>query len=129
MVVVIGIIIIIICLCRKKNKFRPPPSLNTSSTSINSPEEKKFIFETTSQLKVEITIDIDKTIGELISLYFKTINKTDLIGDKSISFLWSARVFFYDSKIVIRTYISDRNVGNKIVVNDVNDKIKLIINN
>ena len=129
LVVIIGIIIIIICLCRKKNKFRQPPSLNTSSTSINSPEEKKFIFETTSQLKVEITIDIDKTIGELISLYFKTINKTDLIGDKSISFLWSARVFFYDSKIVIRTYISDRNVGNKILVNDVNDKIKLIVNN
>ena len=82
-----------------------------------------FIFRTTSQFEVNITIDIDKTIGELISLYFQTINRTDLIGDKNISFIWNSRVFFYDSKTLIKTFLKNKNVGNIIVVNDLDDKI------
>ena len=114
-----------ICLCKKKKQIEPGPvpSTNTSSASIKSPEQKMFIFRTTSQFEVNITIDIDKTIGELISLYFQTINRTDLIGDKNISFIWNSRVFFYDSKTMIKIFLKNKNVGNIIVVNDLDDKI------
>ena len=133
---------IIFCLCKKKRKKAdlPPQSpleteneLNNSSTAVNRQDIKifTFIFETTSQNRIEILIESDKTYGELIESYFKKIKRPDLFTDKTITFLFSGNLIPKDSKDIIgKKYIDKKSKDHiyKIIVNDLDDKIKLNIN-
>ena len=83
---------------------------------------KKIIFEDSSQYKVQISIEPEKTIQELIKYYFEVRNRKDLFRDKTISFMLNGNVIFHDSKDLIKTYINENNDVNIIVVNDVEDK-------
>ena len=86
-----------------------------------------FIFETTSQTKVRILIDSDKTIDELIKFYFDELKRPDLYGKQSIWFL-------INEKNIIPPYPKEslekllNKIDNyktvKIIVNDSEDKIK-----
>ena len=109
-----------------------PNSTLKDSLSINSYSEIQneknnkvhFIFITTTQLKFEIFIEKDKTIAELIKLYFKKINCPKLYGDSSIGFLYNACVLKKDSKILIRDFFKNRETYSIIViVNPFDDKI------
>ena len=79
-----------------------------------------FILETTSQIKVKILIDSDKTIDELIKFYFDEIKRPDLYGEQSIWFL-------INGKNIIPPY--PKESLNKLLVRYDNCKIvKMIVN-
>jgi len=71
------------------------------------PESKnpkiKILFVTTSQQKVQITINPEKKISELIKFYFEKINKPNLYCDKSIRFLINAKLIVHDSNDSIKS--------------------------
>ena len=83
-----------------------------------------IIFQTNSQYKVKISIDPDKTIGDLIENYFNKIKRRDLYGDQSIIFAKNGNIFMHNSTELIRPHFTGQNDGKIIIVNDVDDKIK-----
>ena len=85
-----------------------------------------FIFITTTQLKFEIFIEKDKTIDELIKLYFKEINHPELYGDSSILFLYNGEIIKKGSKRLIKDYFK-KNQINTIIVHDANERIDHIL--
>ena len=91
----------------------------------------KIIITTTSQYKIGILIDPNKTVKELIKFYFETIKRPELFGDKSITFIWSANVITHDSNTTIKSHLNKRLDNNTIVVDDEEGKklnfIKLFI--
>ena len=128
--IIIGIIIAIIYLRRKLKPANPQSSIavsvfRSSEDKINEDKPKMITitFQTTSQYIECITIDQNITMRELIKLYFKKINRTDLIGDKSIVFLKNGNAIEHDSDIPVKKFIVGFNVGLTIVVYD-NDQIK-----
>ena len=99
-----------------------------SSASLNDDFDKdsiKLIFMTTRQDKVEVTINKEKSTKELTNLFFKKINRMDLIGDKYISFVWDAKTIGNDSKDLVKLHINCYS-GNIIMVNDPEEKIGII---
>jgi len=107
-----------------------PNSTLADSLSINSYSEIQneknnkvhFIFITTTQLKFEIFIEKDKTIDELIKLYFEKIKHPELYGDSSIGFLYNANALKKDSKILIRDFFEKGEI-HCIIVFGLDDKI------
>ena len=77
----------------------------------------------TSQSKIKIFIEPNKTIYELIKFFFEKIHKPELFGDPSIRFLINAKYILYDSKDLIRKYINVNNKTHTIVVDDLDDKL------
>ena len=150
-VVIISIIILIICCIRRRKKLSeiPKETENNNSTTVAAfdssvqinqstikdvyeyePEIKsinpkiKIKLETTSQSKINILIDPEKTMTELIQFYFQILNQPELFGDSTIRFLISANFISHDSKGLIKNYINKKNDVNIIVVDDLDDKIK-----
>ena len=98
-VAIIVAVTIIICRCKKKNKislhYQNESSINITNvnpvTYINpdliyeyepekkSVNKKKIIFETTSQYKVQISIEPEKTIEDLIKTYINENNDVNII--------------------------------------------------
>ena len=56
------------------------------------------------QIEVEIMIEEDKTVEELIKLFFKSINRPDLFGDKAIVFLFAGNARWHHSKELIKIF-------------------------
>ena len=86
-----------------------------------------FILETTSQTKVKILIDSDKTIDELIKFYFDEIKRPDLYGEQSICFLINGKNIIPPYPKESLDKLLDKIDNNKIVkmiVNDSEEKIK-----
>jgi len=136
---VVSIIILVICYCKKcKNNPENKNGISESSVSdisvgrsqndelINENEFKKskFIFETTRQLKIQVDIEQNKPAKELIKLFFEKIERPDLYNDTSIRFLWSGNLVAHDSNELLQKLLNKKSVGNKIVVDDLDDKIK-----
>ena len=88
-----------------------------------------IILKTTSQDEVKISINHNKTMGELIKCYFNKIKRKDLYGDESILFMKNAKLINHNSSELIKTYFEGLNEGNIIVVTDLEDKIKAKLNN
>jgi surface protein len=145
-VVVISIIIVVICLCKKKKLCKSPNNNDTISANNLVPpntennqlfaEEYEYepkikngtpkvyiILMTTSQRKIKILINPDKSMSELIKFYFESIKRPELFGDPSIRFIMNAQLIFSDSKGLIKDYINNKNEINTIVIDDLDDKI------
>ena len=88
-------------------------------------EESKVTIQliTTSQERIIIKFDPEKTVADLIKFYFHKINRPELFGDMNIRFLLNAEILKYDSKELIKTKINKKNEVNTIVVDDLEDKI------
>ena len=104
-------------------------SIDTSNIYEYEPEVPKenkipIIIETTSQIKVQILIDPNKTMVELIKYYFKVIGKKDLFNDQSIRFILNANLITHNSKDLINNYIKKETKVYTIIVDDLEDKIK-----
>ena len=135
----IGIITtIIICKKRKKPSIQENngESINSSTnnltgqpTEVSKPpiSNAKTItihLVTTSQTEVKIEIDPEKTVKELIQLYFEKSNRPDLFGDPTIRFLMNAKLLEHESNELIKNYISKENGENvTIVIDDLEDKL------
>ena len=88
-----------------------------------------FLFVTTRDFKTEIKIEENKTISELIKLYFEKINLPDLYGDPDIRFITNANLLPHGSKEPIKKYIEKNVEINYVVVDDLDDKINRKITN
>ena len=86
-------------------------------------KKKIIIFKKANQNEVKISIDFNRTMGELIKFYFKIINRQNLYGDESILFMKNAKLIPHDSNDLIKNYFEGINDGNIIVVTDLSDKI------
>ena len=75
------------------------------------------------QIEVEIMIEEDKTVEELIKLFFKSINRPDLFGDKSIIFLYGGESLRHDSKTLIRQIFDINHDNNPVLVVGREDKL------
>ena len=124
-IVLIIIITVIICMCKNKNKkTQIHTSKNSSMTTLPTViEQKIFIFKTTSQYEIQVIIETDKTMEQLIKLYFETIEKQYLFGDEKIVFIWNAEAIPHDSKNLIKNYFNKRYEGNVILIYDLDNKI------
>ena len=75
---------------------------NSSYSSFgNLPSNKKmnFLFETQDNKKVVISMEYDKNINELRKLYFKKLNRPDLLDDESIYFCMEESVLLTNQKV------------------------------
>ena len=95
---------------------------------LEEPKKNKrtFIFETQNQDIIVITIESNKTMKDLIQLFFDKINRKDLMGDNSIYFLNEATIISFDSdQEPLENKFKDYRLLNKIIVVDREDKIKI----
>ena len=131
-VVVLGGIITIIyfCFCRKK-EINQDLSISTTSKAdiITNPDKKEsdirtLIFETTGQINKSIVIDGDKNVRQMRRMYFKAINRKDLIKDSSIFFLYNGEVISKDKNDLVKDIFKKEKDLNKIIVSDPGDKIQ-----
>ena len=127
--------ITVVCICKKRKETNGATETmdethiyDKSSASLNDDFDKdsiKLTFMTTAQDKVEVTINKKKSTKELTNLFFKKINRMDLIGDKYILFVWDAKTIGNDSKDLVKLHINCYS-GNIIMVNDPEEKIGII---
>ena len=131
-VVVLGGIITIIyfCFCRKQ-EINQDLSISTTSKAdiITNPDKKEsdirtLIFETTGQINKSIVIDGDKNVRQMRRMYFKAINRKDLIKDSSIFFLYNGEVISKDKNDLVKDIFKKDKDLNKIIVSDPGDKIQ-----
>ena len=84
---------------------------STTSYNLNRYKSKKnmtFQFKTESmKYNVIIKIDSDKTINELIKLFFANIKHPELFGDRDIFFLGEGKKLSYNSGGLIQDYFRD----------------------
>ena len=140
-----GIVLLIIYFYKKKKKdsslLRPDessldakmPILKKSEISttyeyepqkmIKDDSDILIIFQKTKSSIVKILINPDKTMQELIKIYFKMINRPDLFGNNSIKFLKNNECIQHDSYELIKTYFNGINGENIIIVDDVDGLI------
>ena len=119
------------------NLRRTPSTIKFVPSAISEHESQKrkknsailILLKTTGQDEVKISIDPNKTMGELIKSYFNKIKRKDLYGDESIIFMKNAKVISHNSSELIKTYFEGLNEGNVIVITDLDDKIKSTFNN
>ena len=148
-IIVLGSIIFAsICIykkCRKKNKVikvvaQPVETENTTNymnntihsvnvtKNQNDSNKKKFIFKTTHCYEKEVFIDPNKTLNDLIKLYFESVKYPELFGDKEIRFVMGANEIDRDSKELI-SYFMLKNCINKLFVMVVDANQKLLKKN
>lgn len=136
-------IVSIICCFRKKKLLNNECNLNSDNADssniisersepniiiLEEPKKNKrtFIFETQNQDIIVITIESNKTMKDLIQLFFDKINRKDLMGDNSIYFLNEATIISFDSdQEPLENKFKDYRLLNKIIVVDREDKIKI----
>ena len=143
-VVFIAIIIfIVICLHKKNKKIKLVNSTNNimdeTPKSVNKINEittrniiileeptenmRTFLFEMQNQEKIVLIIEKNKNMKDLRQLFFEKINRTDLIEDNSIYFLYNGKSLDFNSKGFIEHYFKDFTILYKIIVVDINSKI------
>ena len=137
--VIIGIIIfIIICVRKSKNTMKivnniiitdSEDKIRTTDNGdiyLEMPEEtmRTFVFVTQNQMKIELSIECDKSIKDLIKLYFEKINRKDLFKDSSIYFLCGGKNY-RNEEGKVENYFRDHTKLNVIIVVDEDDKIEI----
>ena len=98
--------------------------INDNNRIFNEKVNIKFLSCT--GIDVNIDVELDKTVEEIIKLFFNEINRPDLFGDKDIRFVCNASSLKQNSKIKIGNAIPLIKNGDKIVVTDVNYKINCV---
>ena len=79
---------------------------------------------TTRQQRIKISIDKNRTIENLIKLFFKKVGYPEYFGDNSIIFLYNADILFHNSQDLIMDIYKPAN--DTIVVDDRDDKLEFI---
>ena len=113
-----------------QNVMIPRNDINTNSEQKKENEEEKRInirFNTTQGTTTNISFKENGSIGDLIKLYLKTVDRPDLIsslmnGDKSIAFLWNANKLDINDTKKAKDFFKGVNIP-RIVVNDINNSI------
>ena len=100
-------------------------NLNNMNNNMNmqqSPGKMNVVFKTTNGNIKNVQIDIGKTIGELIILYLKRMDRENLIGnERDICFLYDAAKLKYDDNRKIEQAFKFGNPS--VMVNDVQNLI------
>ena len=114
-------------------------SSQSSNSSVFSPVQEKYheyepwdhdknkwliTFQIICQNEIKILIDPNKTMRELIKIFFDKIKREDLFGDKTIAFLYRGSVISHFSDDLIKD-MTDNDDFMTIIVDDLYDKIKL----
>ena len=87
-----------------------------------------IIFKTTRGTALNIIIDYEKTVRELIQLYFKRLGKPELYDRPSdIYFLFNANRLNYSDQTSVKKFFSSASYP-MIMVNDLRDLIGALIN-
>ena len=142
-VVLAGIIsIIYFCYCRKPKPEKKPEtevnepidlSISTTTSKTNSltnqnkkeNNDRTLLFQTTGQLNKSLVIEGDKNVRQMRKIYFKAINRKDLIKDSSIYFLYKGKMISRDKNDLLKNIFKNDNEIEKniITVVDNDDKI------
>ena len=89
-----------------------------------SSQKIEIRFVTTRQQRIKISIDKNRTIENLIRLFFIKVGYPEYFGDNSIIFLYNANILFHNSQDLIKDiYKPDHDT---IVVDDRDDKLEFI---
>lgn len=112
-------------LPRKESSDLDEKSSNSSFDYSPSNKMVNFVFMTQREKRIEIQMEYDKNINELIKLYFKTLNRIDLLNDKSIGFLYAGEALYHNSELLIKDIFQKdlRKKNIHITVFDSEDKI------
>ena len=113
-----------------QNVMIPRNDINTNSEQKKENEEEKrinIIFRTTLGLTTNISFNENGSIGDLIKLYLKRVDRPDLIsslmnGDKRIAFLWNGNLLDINDTKKAKDFFKGVN-NTRIVVNDINNLI------
>ena len=89
-----------------------------------SSQKIEIQFVTTRQQRIKISIDKNRTIENLIKLFFKKVGYPEYFGDNSIIFLYNADILFHNSQDLIMDIYKPDN--DTIVVDDGDDKLECI---
>mgnify|MGYP002627258007 CR=1 FL=1 len=129
------LVTVIICLCCRKKKQIKETINDLDETEADLSIEKyiferekpkvnprTFLFLTTGQMKLYITIEADKKMEDLIKFYFQIIKKPNLYNDKDIIFVKDARTINHNCKDSVAQYFKEKN-SNVIMVVDQEDKL------
>ena len=129
------LVTVIICLCCRKKKQIKETINDLDETEADLSIEKyiferekpkvnprTFLFLTTGQMKLYITIEADKKMEDLIKFYFQIIEKPNLYNDKDIIFVKDARTINHNCKDSVAQYFKEKN-SNVIMVVDQEDKL------
>ena len=87
-----------------------------------SSEKIEIVFKTSCCCQIKISIDKNRTIENLIKLYFKTIGHPEYFEDESIYFLYKAKILQHHSHDLIKNYIRNEYDNISIFVYDPDDK-------
>ena len=132
---------ILYCCCRKpKPEIKPKTEVNesenlsisTTTSKTNSitnqnkieKNDRTLTFQTTAQLKKSIVIDGDKNVRQMRKIYFRAINRKDLIKDSSIYFLYKGKIITENKNDLVKNLFQKDNEQNIIAVIDQDDKIQ-----
>ena len=96
------------------------PKLNNN---YDTQETISIIFEMKNGSQKEIKIDYNKKFKDLIHLFFKEINRTDLFEDNDISFYYNNKKIPHGSKDLIKELFSEEESFYLISVKDPKNKI------
>ena len=129
-----SIILAIICLIPKccptknENEVKAQPSeigltRENLPNNQNNLNKKKFIFRTTHSYFKTVFIEENKTINDLIKLYFEEVKYPKLFGDKEIGFVNSASLIDINSKELISEFLKRVSDKTNIMVIDFQGKI------
>ena len=96
---------------------------NRKETGFNQfPGKINAILRTTKGMKLNIYINFDKTVSELINIYFKRVEKPYLFNrPQDICFIYNASRINFNEQKTVEQYFQSFNVN--ILVNDVKDLI------
>ena len=112
-VLIANIILTSYCICTGKCCKKPPKIINIE-------------FQSGSGLNKDIKINDDKTIEDLIKLYFDEINQPELFNDNDIYFQYSEKVIDKNSKELVSSIFQKIKDNDVYVINvvDVRNKKK-----
>ena len=107
------------------NLYSPNNQYFSNSNNIINPQKINVVFRTINSVITNILIDNDKTLSELILIYFKRINSKELFDKPSdIIFIHNAKKIDYNDKISVKEYFKIPNPN--IIVQDVRGLIGAI---
>ena len=111
--------------CDPNNNFMNMVYLQTKELQPQQPgkiSKNTITFKTTGGVKTSMTLDNNKTIKEMILIYLKVVNHTELFGNSEVYYLYNARKININDN---QTKIGDFFIGFNptIMVNDVRNFI------
>ena len=111
--------------CAPNNNFMNMVYLQTKELQpqqAGNISKNNITFKTTAGVKTNMTIDNNKTIKDMILIYLKVVNHTELFGNSNVYYLYNARkIDINDDQTKIGNYFFGYNPT--IMVNDVKNLI------